>query len=229
MITDAQLFALSIWLLFPHRWLLPEEENDLDKCTNIFLCSIYTKYMLLKEAVPQPDEGLPVKSKMDMLVWKDEDLLLVEVTATGEGAELLLQPAFEAYDFEMTGCTMFQCSGYLPIENFPGFETRHKVRAVRPLIPMVQQASFVISDALKSLHVDKVREVDRSLTGAGLTIGILLDSFNKVGRAVADIASGNLPTNVGIVKEYSGRDGTDEGHSMVQLIYDLVPGANLLF
>lgn len=113
------------------------------KHSNSLLRSIYDDWMAAKEG---GDGGNGTDQAVagtipwgDYLVWRVENgtsKLLVEVTAQGEGAEALLQPAFEAFDFESTGCSTYQCSGFLPIENVPGFEARPEVRAVRPSMPM---------------------------------------------------------------------------------------------
>jgi hypothetical protein len=72
------------------------------------------------------------------------------------------------------------------------------------------------------------------LTGAGVKVGILSDSFNTSGNTdtyATDIASGDLPGNVQILNDYSGTNPapTDEGRAMAQVIYDSAPSASLLF
>jgi hypothetical protein len=66
------------------------------------------------------------------------------------------------------------------------------------------------------------------LTGAGITIGILSDSFNVLGGMAADVADGDLPANVDILKE--GPAGShDEGRAMAELIHRIAPGAQIDF
>lgn len=75
------------------------------------------------------------------------------------------------------------------------------------------------------------------INGKGIKIGIISDSFgaDKSGVA-ADIASGDLPgagnpdgftKPVQILQDYRG--GDDEGRAMAQIIFDVAPGAALLF
>ncbi len=69
-----------------------------------------------------------------------------------------------------------------------------------------------------------------TLNGAGLTIGILSDSFNVNGGEASDIAAGLLPPadQINILQE--GPPGsTDEGRAMAQLIYAIAPGATIDF
>ena len=71
--------------------------------------------------------------------------------------------------------------------------------------------------------------------GQGIKIGVLSDSYNSVGGAAADVASGDLPgvgnpdgdvTPVTVLEEGSG---ADEGRAMLQVIHDLAPKAQLFF
>ncbi len=72
--------------------------------------------------------------------------------------------------------------------------------------------------------------------GQGIKIGVLSDSYNALGKASADVASGDLPgignpdgdtTPVTVVQDFSG--GEDEGRAMLQVIHDLAPKAQLFF
>ena len=80
--------------------------------------------------------------------------------------------------------------------------------------------------------------------GAGITVGALSDSYNKVGtgspvKAPADVASGDLPgagnpegylTPVNVLKDYTTASVTaDEGRAMLQIIHDVAPAAALAF
>ncbi len=66
------------------------------------------------------------------------------------------------------------------------------------------------------------------VTGAGIRIGILSDSFNVLGGMAADMASGNLPAGAQILEE--GPPGShDEGRAMADLIHRIAPGAQILF
>ncbi len=69
------------------------------------------------------------------------------------------------------------------------------------------------------------------LTGSGVTVGILSDSFNDSGGTdtyATDVASGDLPANVQVLAEDKST-GTDEGRAMAQVIYDSAPAASLAF
>ena len=66
------------------------------------------------------------------------------------------------------------------------------------------------------------------LTGAGIKVGILSDSFNVLGGAATDMADGDLPANVQVLEE--GPAGShDEGRAMAELVHQIAPGAQILF
>ncbi len=70
---------------------------------------------------------------------------------------------------------------------------------------------------------------DYGVTGAGIKIGIISDSFNVLGGESADIAAGNLPAS-GVTVLAEGPGGSsDEGRAMAQLIYQIAPGASMDF
>lgn len=72
--------------------------------------------------------------------------------------------------------------------------------------------------------------------GQGIRIGVLSDSYNALGAAAADVATGELPgtTNpignnlpVTVLEDYPG--GGDEGRAMLQIVHDMAPKAQLFF
>ena len=73
------------------------------------------------------------------------------------------------------------------------------------------------------------------VTGAGLKIGVLSDSANATGAVTSAQATGDLPPTcpgpggpcLTIVQDFP--DGDDEGAAMMEIIYDLAPGASLFF
>ena len=98
----------------------------------------------------------------------------------------------------------------------------------------------VVSEGDTQLNADQVRD-DFGLTGSGVEVGALSDSFSHDGfaatNAFGDVASGDLPgaTNpcgledpVRVLNDFD-IDGHDEGRAMLQIVHDLAPGAALAF
>ena len=118
------------------------------------------------------------------------------------------------------------------------------------------EGGSVISEGVKQLHVSEARD-DFGVNGAGVTVGILSDSFDTAteaadgGGAVAthaaeDIESGDLPgtanpcsgqkTPVDVLGDYAPISAgaeepkpTDEGRAMAQIVHDVAPDAALDF
>jgi hypothetical protein len=66
------------------------------------------------------------------------------------------------------------------------------------------------------------------ITGAGITIGIISNSFNLDAVANADAAAGFLPATVDVLWDGLAGDD-DEGRAMAELIHQIAPGAALDF
>ena len=65
------------------------------------------------------------------------------------------------------------------------------------------------------------------VTGSGIKIGIISDSYDVRGGAAANVAAGDLPRNV--VVENDGLTGNDEGQAMTELAYQVAPAASYYF
>ncbi len=91
-------------------------------------------------------------------------------------------------------------------------------------------AGVVTTQADISEHADLAR-ANYGVTGAGITVGVLSDSFNTSASAsthmAQDIASGDLPAATTILQD--APNGTDEGRAMAQLVHDIAPGASIDF
>ncbi len=67
--------------------------------------------------------------------------------------------------------------------------------------------------------------------GTGVKVGIISDSVNQKGGGInASKAVGDLPAaGVQVLSEDTSADVRDEGRAMAELVYDIAPGATLLF
>ncbi|CAN0148641.1 unnamed protein product, partial [Scytosiphon promiscuus] len=67
-----------------------------------------------------------------------------------------------------------------------------------------------------------------STKGEGQTLCVMSDSFNSLGNAAGLQASGDLPP-VDIIRDLPADQGSDEGSAMIELTYDIAPGATYKF
>jgi subtilisin family serine protease len=120
---------------------------------------------------------------------------------------------------------------------------RTVTEALAPLVSATGCPGLVTTEGDAQLRADQAREAF-NLNGAGVTVGILSDSFDTDSEAVTDatedVASGDLPgpgnpcghtQGVGVLEDLVGPPGTtiDEGRAMAQVVHDLAPGASLAF
>ena len=85
----------------------------------------------------------------------------------------------------------------------------------------------------KALGADLVSALYH-LDGSGLKIGVISDSFNNQNGAAADVASGDLPAAVTVLRDLPlppapEQGGDDEGRAMIELAYKIAPKATYYF
>jgi hypothetical protein len=114
---------------------------------------------------------------------------------------------------------------------------RHALEAVATLslvhridLPVysVLRTGSVTSEGDTVMRANLVRTT-LGVTGKGVKVGIISDSLCD---AATSINSGDLPSNLTIVNGQDGcanPDTIDEGRALAEIIYDLAPGADLLF
>jgi Subtilase family/FG-GAP-like repeat len=153
----------------------------------------------------------------------DGQSVLIDATAAdGNGAALLNDLAH----LGLTGGASFDAlaSGWLPISQLGALTELSNLNFARESV-MISNTGSVTTQADHAMQSDAAR-ASLGVTGAGIKVGVLSDSFNALGGYSADIASGNLPAGVQILQD-SGT--TDEGRAMAQIVYDVAPGAALAF
>ncbi|RZK22237.1 MAG: PKD domain-containing protein, partial [Hymenobacter sp.] len=127
--------------------------------------------------------------------------------------------------------------GTLPVSQLSGDGSGVEALAKQGLMGVLPSYSpennvgLVTSQADYALEAARTRAYRRngvSVSGAGVRIGVLSDSYNALGGAATDVASGDLPAaGVQVLNDIEG--GTDEGRAMCQLIHDLAPDSPLAF
>ncbi len=154
----------------------------------------------------------------------------VEVKITAVDVNALAAP-LAAIGFVQTGAEPDQhyVEGFIPPAALTTIDslTSNGLMGVLPTLKPQTSAGKVDSEGDPVLEADRTRAAT-GITGAGVTVGVLSDSYNNQGDAAADVASGDLPGNVNVLQDYSS-GGTDEGRAMLQIVHDLAPGASLAF
>ena len=131
-------------------------------------------------------------------------------------------------------------SGKAPVAALGDMAATSGLKFLRPTLAMARAGS-VLSQGDRSLRSDLARR-ESGASGRGIRIGVLSDSYDcapgafepgaPFTRAAQDIANGDLPRNVLVLKDLAAApsdDCSDEGRAMMQLIHDVAPGAPLAF
>jgi hypothetical protein len=159
--------------------------------------------------------------------------VLVRVTAQDVNA---LLPSLQQRGFVVSASypKLHFVEGLLPVSQLSGDGQGVEALASQGLLGVLSSyqpehnAGVVTSQADYVLEAARTRNTrPKNVTGSGVKIGVLSDSFNALGGAATDVAAGDLPAaGVQVLTD----DGTtDEGRAMCQLIYDLAPGVGLAF
>ncbi|WP_431067241.1 S8 family serine peptidase [Methylotuvimicrobium sp.] len=125
-------------------------------------------------------------------------------------------------------------SGAFPIESLHELEGLSGVNwvqaasAARHALGPPGGLAYNAADA--AMFTDVVRK-RYNVDGSGVTIGVLSDSYNCLDGAADDVLSGDLPDDVVVLQDYPFcEEGlSDEGRAMMQLVYDIAPGAKQMF
>src|SRR5262249_55052092 len=132
-------------------------------------------------------------------------------------------------------------SAYVPVERATQAALLSGVKSVMLEHKPQLRVGKATSQGVATVHADKLNAI--GLTGQGITVGILSDSYNTVPNTVTkihaaqDIKSGDLPgpgnplghTQPIVVINEDPVAGTDEGRALLQIVYDVAPDAKLCF
>lgn len=175
------------------------------------------------------------------LEFDSEGRVGVRVTSTNVSS---LAPQLQSLNFaEMGRDENFQfIEGWLPVTVLPAAEVMGETGQLGGVVAIrggTTNSGAVTSEAVHTLHSAFVNSKSSGgLTGAGIKIGVISDSYNLSGLpvngtfsgAAADIATDDLPpTATFLVEGPSIGSNTDEGRAMMQLVYDIAPGSTPIF
>jgi hypothetical protein len=155
-----------------------------------------------------------------------DDRIVVDAVAAGDVTAL--QARLAALGMRNMSVFGRVVSGELPISAIPALDGTAGLRLARPSLAL-RRVGQVTTQGDEAMRADLARALF-GVTGAGVKVGALSDSYNCKGGAAADVASGDLPAGVEVLQEGPGcASNTDEGRAMLQIVHDVAPGASLAF
>lgn len=133
-------------------------------------------------------------------------------------------------------------SAYLPLASASAVAQEAGVQSIHLTFRPVHNVGLVTAQSVEALDVSRV--LASGITGKGVTLGIISDSYNTLcpanstgcDDAATDVASGDLPNTTSpsgvpglkaLIEDFP--NGTDEGRAMAQIVHDMAPGAALCF
>ncbi|MEA3141785.1 MAG: hypothetical protein QOK23_3954 [Gammaproteobacteria bacterium] len=182
---------------------------------------------------------------------------LVLIDATTRGDPQQLKTALVALGLQQASQYSNDVGGWLPVDQLNAATALSDLHAIRAALPRTRSGA-ITSQGDFAQHSDIVRTTN-ALTGAGITVGIISDSYDCyavyaangvpaggnagyanngfTATAATDMASGDLPSSPTVLAEASCMNyGApiqlpfgDEGRAMMQIVHDVAPGASLAF
>ena len=152
--------------------------------------------------------------------------VVIDVIAESGQSEIVLAQ-LEKVGLEHGGAYGRVVSGLMPLSALDQLEDVEGLSMAAPSLS-VSHAGDATSQGDAAMTTDSARDYF-SLDGTGVSVGVMSDSFDNLGGAAGDIASGDLPAGGVTVLEELSSGGIDEGRAMAQIIHDVAPGAEILF
>jgi len=152
--------------------------------------------------------------------------VVIEAVATTANAQQLLAD-LTAQGLRRGTAYGAMVSGLFPVSQLAALEGVASLRHVRPAYKPVMNVGLTTSQGDRALRADVARAKYR-VSGKGISVGILSDSYNNLGTADAGVASNDLPANVQVLEDLPG-GGSDEGRGMAEIVHDVAPDAGIAF
>ncbi len=123
-------------------------------------------------------------------------------------------------------------SGQFPIARIDGLLGMQSLHHARPSYSITHVGS-VTSQGDRAILADVARNT-HGVTGNGVTVGVISDSYNCLNGAGAAKSAGDLPSPIDVIESpeqdgICGEKDDDEGRAMMEIIHDVAPGAGLAF
>ncbi|HJW15868.1 MAG TPA: S8 family serine peptidase, partial [Flavisolibacter sp.] len=188
--------------------------------------------------------GNVIDSGKAMFLIVNDKVLIDVVVYSGNRA--IVQSLLQGADYGMTGFLnngpdSLKITGFYPIANLNKFDQepmRSLINFVMPVFPPVGNAGIAQTAGDSAMRTNFVRN-GFNLSGEGVKIGVLSDSYNTLpgNPAQNDVNNGDLPgignpvnpAPVQVLQDYPYGPKSDEGRAMLQIVHDVAPKAPLAY
>ncbi len=114
---------------------------------------------------------------------------------------------------------------WVKVKNLEALASLNAVRIVRTVMPPIIRTGSVTTEGDAVHRTSNVRSIFGD-NGTGINVGIISDGVNT--RSTAQV-TGDLPPDGSGLTVLSNTYGGDEGTAMLEIVHDMVPGAELYF
>lgn len=189
------------------------------------------EFQTIKRQGNSPQKYLNSKTIEDIFLIQ-ENQITVDLIAKSDPQ--LLQAELRSLNFKTTAIFGKTISGKIELDQLSALATLENLQYARPAYRPVRRIGSVDSQGDTAQYSDSGR-FNNSVSGSGIKIGALSDSYNTLFGEAAGIASGDLPgpgnpngytAPVTVLAEYSST-GSDEARGMIEIIHDVAPAAQL--
>jgi len=169
---------------------------------------------------------------MAQLSFAVQDLnVAIEAYANDEASSV--QAALASLGFQELASYGRGLDGWLPIISIGSLPMVDGLNFARLAIGSATNVGLTDTQGDLAQVTNQVRNTF-GVNGAGVTVGVISDSYNIAAsasrNAAQDVASGDLPAGVNVLADATNPNAvTDEGRAMLQIVHDVAPGANLAF
>ncbi|MGB2824022.1 MAG: S8 family serine peptidase, partial [Phycisphaerae bacterium] len=169
------------------------------------------------------DAATPRTLSSHLLYLDSDGLVGVEVWTRVPPAGVLEGLAAVGFQLHGTSDRYHLAEGLLPIASLAAAAELEGVLSITPAYRPISRAGSVTTEGDDVHHADDVRALDPTFDGTGVKVGVLSDSAGGLARSQD---SHDLPE---YVERLLHIPGSDEGLAMLEIVYDLAPGADLSF
>lgn len=173
---------------------------------------------------PTQVDGL---QKMNLFQQRGGTIAIEALPVDGQDAQTLLQ-ALQAIGLQYGKIYRQTVIGFLPVDKLGELKNIPILKIARPSYRPTKNTGSVTSQGDLALRANTARAT-YNVSGAGIKVGILSDSYNAQNGAAAGVASGDLPPGVQVLTDYFDADATDEGRAMAEIVHDIAPGSPIAF
>ena len=210
---------------------------------------MYQQNQILKASSLRTTGLFAADNEWSRSVITHDNKVLINITL--DAGSKTTKADLENLGVEVTARMGRMVSGFIPVDRISGLETYTNLKFVRPVYQSKQQVKNrgqsvrsgtqavtgpVVSQGDAALGSDQAR-TKYKVSGKGVKVGILSDSYNSLNTAGIGALAGELPANVTstgardavqVLEEGVGF-GTDEGRAMAEIVHDIAPGAEIAF